>query len=344
LSVNFASDNTTGASPEILHAIVAANSGSVMPYGNDDLTKDVESRICEIFETDAAVFLIATGSAANSLALSVMTPSYGSVLCHWTSHIYEDECGAPEFFTNGARMVPVGGELGKLDVTELELKAGHGAGDVHMLQPSAASITQVSELGTVYSADEINTVSEICRRHRLKLHMDGARFTGALSALGGSPAELTWKAGVDVLSFGATKNGALGVEAVVYFDKALAETFALRRKRGGHLFSKMRLLSAQMMAYLSDDLWLRNAEHANAMAARLHGGLAGVTGIEFPLPVDANMMFPVLPKAMVDGLHADGFEFYDGRWEGGMSRLVTAFNTRAEDVDAFIETAKKYAG
>jgi len=342
--VNFASDNTTGASPEIIQAIADANDGSLMPYGNDDLTQRVEARISEIFETDAAVFLVATGSASNSLALSVMTPSYGSVLCHWTSHIYEDECGAPEFFTDGARMVPVDGDAGKLEMADLDKKAGHGTGDVHMLQPSAASITQVSELGTIYSVDEIGAVSEISKRRGLKLHMDGARFANALVSLDCAPADVTWKAGVDALSFGATKNGALAAEAVIFFDKNLAETFAFKRKRGGHLFSKMRLLAAQMDAYLHNDLWLTNARHANAMTQRLYEGLSEVPGVEVPLGADANMLFPCFPKAIAEGLHADGFQFYDDRWENGMARLVTAFNTPESQVDAFVNAAKRHAG
>ncbi len=341
--MNFASDNITGASEKILDAIIRENAGNAMPYGNDGLTERVEKCICDLFETDAAVFLVATGSAANSLALSVMTPPYGAVLCHWTSHIYEDECGAPEFFTNGARMVPVDGDHGKLDVQDLDVKAGHGAGDVHMLQPSAASITQISELGTIYTIDEIAAVTDVCRKRNLKLHMDGARFANAVVALDCSPADITWKAGVDVLSFGATKNGALGVEAVVFFDKSLADTFAFRRKRGGHLFSKMRLLSAQMDAYLADGLWLRNATHANAMMARLAAGLATVPGIEFPVPGGGNMLFPKIPKALRERLHADGFKFYDDRWDEDVTRFVTAFNTSEADVDAFVDAAANHA-
>lgn len=342
--MNFASDNTTGASPEVIEALVAANAGAQPGYGNDELTQSVERRLCDIFETDASVFLVGTGTAANSLALSVMTPSYGAVLCHWSSHVYEDECGAPEFFTGGARLIPVGGENGKLDAAELAGKAAHGRGDVHMLQPSAMTITQVGEMGTVYSLDEIRTLADVGRRHGLKVHMDGARFANALVALGCSPAEMSWKAGVDVLSFGATKNGALGVEAVIVFDPALAETFAFRRKRAGHLFSKMRWLSAQMAAYLEDDLWLRNARHANAMAADLRQGLGRINTVRFPYSADANMLFPELPEGLADALHGDGFQFYDNRWAPGIVRLVTAFNTQKSDVEALIAAAHRHAG
>ena len=341
--MNFASDNVTGAAPEILEAMLKANDGALLGYGNDPLTLSVEARLADLFETDLSVFLVATGTAANSLALSVLTPVHGAVLCHWTSHVYEDECGAPEFFTGGARLIPVDGEQGKLDLADLEAKAMHGKGDVHMLQPSAASLTQVTELGTVYSLDEIAAVADVCQRTGMRLHMDGARFANALVALGCTPAEMSWKRGVDVLSFGATKNGALGCEAIIVFDKALAQELAFRRKRAGHLFSKMRLLSAQMQAYLTDDLWLRGARHANAMARRLHAGIADVAGIEFPWPVDANMLFPKFPDGMAAKLKADGFKFYDNRWEPGVCRLVTAFNTRAEDVDALIAAARRWS-
>ncbi len=337
--MNFASDNVTGAAPEILEAMLKANDGAQLGYGNDGLTQSVEARLKEVFETDLSMFLVATGTAANSLALSVLTPVHGAVLCHWTSHVYEDECGAPEFFTGGARLIPVDGENGKFDLDDLAAKVRHGKGDVHMLQPSAVSLTQVTELGTVYTLDEIAAVAEICRTAGVRLHMDGARFANALVALDCTPAEMSWKRGVDVLSFGATKNGALGCEAIVVFDKGLAEALAFRRKRAGHLFSKMRLLSAQMQAYLAGDLWLRSARHANAMAAHLHAGLARVPGVEFSYPVDANMLFPKFPDGMASKLKNQGFKFYDNRWAPGICRLVTAFNTRAEDVDALIAAA-----
>jgi threonine aldolase len=341
--LNFASDNVTGAAPEILQAMLAANDGAQLGYGNDPLTQSVEARLKEVFETELSMFLVATGTAANSLALSVLTPVHGAVLCHWTSHVYEDECGAPEFFTGGARLIPVEGADGKFDLADLGAKARRGKGDVHMLQPSAVSLTQVTELGTVYSLDEIAGVADVCRAGGIRLHMDGARFTNAVVALGCTPAEMSWKAGVDVLSFGATKNGALGCEAILVFDKALAEVLAFRRKRSGHLFSKMRLLSAQMQAYLEGDLWLANARHANAMAARLHAGLAQIPSIEFPYAVAANMLFPKFPDGMAAKLKAAGFKFYDNRWAPGVCRLVTAFNTREDDVDAFIDAARRAA-
>lgn len=341
--MNFASDNTTGASLAVLDAIAALNEGQTMPYGNDDFTERACAKICDVFETDAEVFFVATGTAANTLSLSVLTPSYGAVLCHWQSHIYEDECGGPEFCTGGAKLVPVHGAGAKLDMEELAHHAAHGVGDVHSVQPSAVSITQETEVGTVYSQREVEAVGEFCRERGLKLHMDGARFANAVAALDCAPADITWRAGVDVLSFGASKNGALAAEAVVLFDKTLAQEFAFRRKRGGHLFAKMRLLAGQMEAYLTDSLWLVNARHANAMAKRLAEGLGAIPGIEITASVDANMLFPKLPRPVIEGLWADGFQFYDGRWEPNVVRLVTAFNTREEHVDAFIAAAARHA-
>jgi threonine aldolase len=341
--LNFASDNTTGASPEVIAAIVAANDGQTMPYGNDDYTRKVSERICDLFETDAEVFLVATGTAANSLALSTMTPSYGSVLCHWLSHIYEDECGAPEFFSGGAKLIPLDGDGAKINPESLKKHANRGVGDVHMVQPMAVSITQITEMGDQYTVDEVGAISEICKSNELKLHMDGARFANALVALNCPPADITWKAGVDVLSFGASKNGALSSEAVIFFDKSMAREFEFRRKRGGHLFSKMRLLASQMDAYLEDDLWLTNARHANSLGQRLKQGLEGIDGIKFPDGNGANMLFPKMSQKIIDALHNEGFQFYDDRWGDGVVRLVTAFNTPDHHVDAFIESANRHA-
>lgn len=342
--VSFTSDNASGAAPEILRALAEANIGAAMPYGEDAITGRVAARLVEIFETKVAVFPVATGTAANSLALSVMVPPYGAVYCHETAHIQVDECGAPEFYTGGAKLVPLSGEHGKIDAQTLGA-AIEGAGNVHAVQPAALSITQASEAGTVYTPTEITDLAEVARGHDLGLHMDGARFANALVAGNHSPAELTWKAGVEALSFGATKNGALGAEAVVLFKPELAETFAYRRKRGGHLFSKMRFLSAQLEAYLRDDLWLRNARHANAMAARLGAGLAAIPGVTLCHPVEANEIFARMPEAMIAGLLGQGFVFY--RWGPEARceiRLVTSFETDPANVDAFLAAARSLAG
>lgn len=334
--MNFASDNTKGASPEILQAILAANEGNASPYGDDALTARVEAAICEIFETDAAVFLVATGTAANSLALSLMTPPYGAVLCHSESHIHVDECGAPEFYSGGAKLITLDGKEGKLHPEALEQAAMDGAGFVHHVQPKAVSLTQVTEAGTTYKIDEVQAISEICKRHSLKLHMDGARFANAVETLGCSPAEMTWKAGVDTLCFGATKNGALAAEAVVLFDRSQADEFAYRRKRGGHLFSKMRFMAAQMEAYLTNDLWRKNAAHANAMAERLARQLTALQGISLQHPQESNLIFVKMPLTVIEGLWAEGFEFHQWGAET-VARLVTAFNTTEAEVDGLID-------
>jgi threonine aldolase len=346
--MNFASDNTAGFSPEMLDALARANEGRAMPYGNDEVTARVKDRIAEVFETEVEVFPVVTGGAANSLALSLISPSWGAIWCHPESHVNTDECAGPEFFTGGAKLIPVDGEHGKLTVAALTAKleyAGHRG--VHEAQPSAVTISQASEAGTIYSRDEIAAIGEICRGRNLNLHMDGARFANALVTLGCSPAEATWKAGVDILSFGATKNGALAAEAVVIFTESLrarADEFAFRRKRAGHLLSKMRFLSAQLEVYLADDLWLRNARHANAMASRLAEGLAVLPGVSLTHPVEANEMFPILPAAIREGLRKDGFYFYDWPDAGpDGARLICAFDTREEDVDAFLKSARFHA-
>lgn len=340
--MNFCSDNASGASPEIIAALATANVGAAMPYGDDPLTQSVIGKLQALFEADAEVMLMSTGSSANALALAAMTPSFGSIYCHPDSHINVDECGAPEFFTNGAKLVPVPGPDGKMTAAALE-GAITGAGVVHHTQPAAVSVTQVTEAGTLYTLDEIRAIADVCRRHDLKLHMDGARFANAVAALGCTPAEASHRVGIDALSFGATKNGALCAEAILFFDRDLIKDVGYRRKRAGHLFSKMRFLAAQFDAYLSDDLWRRNAQHANAMAAKLAAGLETIAGSRFAHPVHANELFVHLPVPVIEGLLAEGFLFY--RWvpDGDLVRLVTAFDTEAAVVDAFIATAQRLA-
>ncbi len=341
--MNFASDNITGAAPEILDAIQAANDGALMPYGNDDVTRAAEAKVAQVFETEAEVFFVATGTAANALAISAATPPWGVIFCHAGAHLNDTEGGAPEFFSGGAKLIPLDGENGKITAAALEAAiAGAYVGNVHHAQPAAVSITQATEAGTLYNVDEVAAISAVCRDHDLKLHMDGARFSNAVAALGCSAAEVTWKAGIDVLSFGATKNGALTAEAVVLFDKVLARDFGYRRKRAGHLFSKMRLLAVQWDTYVTDDLWLRNAAHANAMATRMADGLAAIDGVALTRPVEANIVFPRLTAAMIEGLKADGFQFYERGGEN-VVRLVCSFATTAEGVDAFIGAAKGHA-
>ena len=334
---NFASDNTTGASPQILAALTEAmtpeDSGPAMPYGNDPWTERLRDTVNALFERDCAVYPVATGTAANSLALTTLAPRYGAIYCHREAHINEDECGAPEFFTGGAKLVPLEGAHAKIDAEALAA-AATGAGDIHHVQPAAVSITQATEKGAVYRPEEVAALSEVAKEHGLALHMDGARFANALATLGCSPAEVTWKAGVDALSLGGTKNGCLAAEAVVLFDPDRAAELGYFRKRAGHLFSKGRVLSAQLLAYLSDDLWLANARHANAMAAQLAAGLAEL-GIELLHPVEANELFPRIPEAGREALQAAGHVFYHYPAEDCV-RLVTAFCTEEDEVEAFL--------
>ena len=342
--MNFASDNTAGISPEILAALAAANDGAVGSYGADPITARLEARLTDLFEHEVAVFPVATGTAANALALAAVTPPWGAVLCHPLAHIACDEANAPEFYTGGAKLVPVPGADGKLAAADLAALLPGDLGNVHHAQPAAISLTQATECGTVYRPAEIAEISALARRHGLAVHMDGARFANALVHLDTSPAELTWRAGVDVLSFGATKNGALGAEAIVFFDPARARELPFRRKRAGHLFSKMRFLSAQLDAYVTDGLWLRNAAHANAMAQDLARGLAQLPESRLRHPVEANEIFIELPEAMIAGLLDRGFKFY--RWDGPESRcirLVTAWNTAPQAVDALIAAAREFA-
>lgn len=341
--MNFMSDNVSGAAPEILDAVIAANAGTAPSYGADAITARLEQRFADLFGRKVAVFPVATGTAANALALAQFTPPWGSIYCHREAHIQADECGAPEMFSAGAKLVGLDGTHGKLtaDTLSAALARSH-QGFVHAVQPAALSLTQATEAGTVYRPDEVAALAEIARRRGLAVHMDGARFANAVAHLGCDPADVTWRAGVDVLSFGATKNGALGAEAVIFFDPDKAADFAYRRKRGAHLFSKMRFLSAQLDAYLTDGLWLRLAAHANAMAASLAAGLAALPGVVLAHPVEANELFVTLPEPVIQGLEAAGFGFY--RWDGAMIRLVTAWDTPAESVTQFLAVAARLAG
>lgn len=343
--MNFCSDNVAGITPEIMAAIEKANHGAMRPYGADALTARVGQRLAEIFERPVTFFPVATGTSANALALASLTPPYGAIYCHPEAHVMVDECGAPEMYTGGAKLVPIPGQAGKLVAADVaRTLANARAGDIHHVQPAAISLTQASECGTCYTPAEIGAISEVARRHNVRLHMDGARFANAVVHLGVKPADVTWRAGVDVLSFGATKNGALAAEVVVFFDPALAASFEFRRKRAGHLISKMRFLSAQLDAYFEEGLWIRLARHANAMAARLAAGLRDVPGAKLLYPVEANEIFARLPVEIVSGLRAAGFEFYD--WPGaapGTIRLVASFETAGQAVEDFISTAKTLA-
>ena len=340
--MNFASDNWACAAPEILAAVLAANDGTAAPYGADAVSQRLHGRVAEVFEHEVAAFPVATGTAANALALATVTPPFGTVLCHTEAHINTDECGAPEFFTGGAKLLTLPGAHGKLSADTLEhALARTPFGSQHAMQPAVVSISQVTEAGTVYTPAEIAAVAEVAHRYGLLVHMDGSRLANALVSLETSPAQVTWRSGVDVLSFGATKNGALGAEAVIFFDPARAGELIYRRKRGGHLFSKQRYISAQLEAYLHDGLWLRNARHANEQAARLAVGLKAIEGVFLQHPVDANMLFVEFPEALIQHLLAAGASFHRiGGETSTLVRLVTAFNTNADDVDRFVDAAR----
>jgi threonine aldolase len=319
-----------------------------MGYGNDDVTRAVERRIGEIFERAAAVFLLPTGTAANALALAHVSPPWGVVLCHAESHIATDECGAVEFFGGGLKLAGLPGESGKIAPQPLKKAlAGYGGHSPHQMIPSALSITQASEAGTIYRTDEIAELAEIAHARSLALHMDGARFANALVRLNASPAQMTWRAGVDVLSFGATKGGALAAEAVVVFDPARAAYLGERRKRAGQLLSKHRFIAAQFLAYLADDYWLTLARHANTKADRLAAQLAAV-GLRPVWPVEANLVFAVLPRALDAKLRRAGASYYvrpnDGLAVGTdnvLVRLVTSFATKDEDIERFVALCKE---
>lgn len=333
---DFRSDNVAGAAPEVMTALSVAATGTASPYGNDPWTRRLGERLCALFDTEVAVFPVATGTGANSLALSALVPPYGAVLCHEDAHIFADECGAPEFFTNGAKLVPLPGEHGKLTPdTVARCVAKAGVGIVHRVQPAALSLTQATEAGTVYTPAEVEALVEVAHAGGMAVHMDGARFANAVARLGCAPADVTWRAGVDVLTLGGTKGGCLAAEAVVFFNPAMAEDFGYGRKRGGHLVSKMRFLSAQLDAWLTDDLWLRLARHANAMADRLAAGLTAVPGVGLAHPVEANELFVRLPDSVAAALEAAGYGFY--RWDDGTARFVTAFDTPASAVDGLLE-------
>ena len=338
--VKFASDNVAGACPEVLDAVIKANEGDSTPYGNDQISKKLQDKFSEIFEKEVIVFPTASGTAANALALSTMTPSFGNIYCHKLSHINTDECGAPEFYTGGGKLVTLQGIKGKITANELD-EAITGKGIVHHTQPSSVSITQVCETGEVYQIDEIKHISDITHKHNLNMHMDGARFANALVSLDVTPAEMTWKSGIDVLSFGATKNGCLAAEAIIFFNKDLVGNVAFLMKRAGHLLSKMRFVSAQLDAYISNDVWLKNAKQANKMGKRLSKGLNTHSDINLSYPTEANEIFATFPRNKIDHLNSEGYTISEDEWDGKAVRLVTAWNTKDNDVDEFLSILDK---
>ena len=337
----FASDNTAGICPEALDALQAANEGWLASYGNDALTREVCDRLRELFETECDVYFVFNGTAANSLALATMCQSYHSVICTDAAHIETDECGAPEFFSNGTKLLTAPHSDGKLQPADVRLLATKRS-DIHYPRPRAVSIAQTTETGTVYRPGEVAALSAVAREQGLRLHMDGARFANAVAALGLSPADVTWRAGVDVLCFGGTKMGLPVGEAVVFFDRKLSEDFAWRCKQAGQLASKMRFLSAPWLGMLTDDVWLKHARHANAMAQRLSVGLVAA-GIELLFPTEANGVFAQLPATVEAGLRAKGWRFYTFIGAGG-ARFMCGWDTLPATVDAILADIRSLTG
>ena len=334
--MNFCSDNVTGAAPEILEALARANAGTLPSYGEDALTARVEAKLRDIFETDLAAFPLATGTSANALALSVLAPPYGAVYCHRDAHVAVDECGAPEFYTGGAKLVDLPGEHGKLTAPQIaEVLAGAHKGVVHHVQPAAVSLTQATEAGTCYAAAEVAAIAAAARPYGVRLHMDGARFANAVASLGCAPKTITWKAGVDILSFGGTKNGLATGELVIFFDKKSSRDFQYRVKQAGHLGAKMRFLAAPWMGLLSGDVWLRNARHANEAARDLAQRLRKEAGMESLFPVESNAVFVQLSDQLVRGLHARGWRFFKFL-EPDVYRLMCSWSTTADDISMLV--------
>jgi len=341
--MDFRSDNISGAAPAIVEAVARANSGTAGAYGGDDWTARVEARFREVFECDCRAVPVVTGTAANALSLALLAPPLGTVFCHEEAHVNVSECGAVTAFTGGAKLAPLPGAHGKLAPETLR-QALRYYPDPGLGIPAALSLTEITEAGTLYSVDEIAALAEVARSAGMGVHMDGARFANALAALGCSPAEATWKAGVDLLSFGATKNGALMADAIVVFRPELAESLERRRLRGGHLLSKLRFVSAQLEAYLADGLWLELAARANAAARRLADGLAEVPGVALLHPVEGNEVFCTLPAGLAEGLAARGFLLHPwGPSGGGQARLVCAFDRTDAEIDALLAAARELA-
>ena len=336
----FSSDNVTIACPEIMDALVKANSGNVDSYGDDKWSESLKKKMSDLFEKDVEVFTAVTGTAANSLALAALTPGFGNIYCHEISHINVDECGAPEFFTGGAKLIALKGAAGKISAEDLE-KNIRGWGVVHNTQPATISITQACETGLVYQLDEILAISELAQNHKMKVHMDGARFANSVATLKKTPAEITWKSGIDVLTFGGTKNGCLDAEAIVFFNTEDVGNFSFLHKRSGQLLSKMRFISAQLERYVTDDLWLKNAKHANSMAQILSKELSNIDGIKLLYQTQSNEIFVNFSENIINNLKKNGYSTYKDELNNNSIRFVTAWNTTKDDIKKLLTIIKK---
>lgn len=336
----FASDNYSGICPEALKYLLKANEGHDYPYGDDFWTKEACNMLREVFETDCEIFFALTGTAANSLALATMCESYHSIICCDTSHIETDECGAPEFYSNGAKLLLAKGINGKAQPDSVEqviLKRN----DIHYPKPKIISLTQATELGTIYKYEELQEIKTIAQKYKMKLHMDGARFANALAALKVKPKEISWQCGIDVLCLGGTKNGISIGEAVIFFNKELAEDFAYRCKQAGQLTSKMRFIAAQWYGILKENAWLKNALHANNCAAYLESKLKEISGIEIMFPREANSVFLKLPENVIDALRKKGWRFYTFIGVDGV-RLMCSWNTTEKRINEFVSDIKAF--
>jgi len=333
--IDYRSDNTGRAAPEILEALIRANHDTALGYGADEWTATLQRRFSELFETAVRVFPVATGTAANALSLAAASPSWGIVYCSEVAHINTSEANAAGFFGGGLKLAPVAGEHGRISPERLaDTLAAAAPGQLHRGHPAAVNLTQASDLGTVYSLAEIRAVAEAAKSRGLRLHMDGARFANALARLGCSPAEASWRCGIDIMSFGATKNGGALCDAIVVFAPELADGLAVQLRRAGQVWSKMRFASAQLLAYVENGLWLDMARASNAIAARIAAGLAGIPGVRLLAPVEVNEIFLELPGAVMDALEADGFRFY--RRSKTLARFVCRFDTTEVEADALL--------
>lgn len=335
----FASDNYAGICPEALAALVEANAGYAPAYGDDEWTRRVSDRLRDLFACDCDVYFVFNGTAANSLALASLCQSYHSVVCHDLAHVETDECGGPEFFSNGSKLLPASGENGKLTPATL-LDVITRRNDIHYPKPRVVTLTQSTEVGTVYRPAEIAAIAELAHHHGLRVHMDGARFANALVSLGTAPADISWRAGVDVLCFGGTKMGLPVGEAVIFFDRSLSEDFAWRCKQAGQLASKMRFLSAPWLGVLGNEVWKKHAAHANAMAQRLGQGLQDLPDAQLLFPVEANGVFVSLPPAVLEGLRSRGWRFYTFIGAGG-ARFMCSWNTPPESVELLLNDLRE---
>jgi threonine aldolase len=339
--IDYRSDNTGRAAPEILEALVRANHDTALGYGADEWTAALQRRFSELFETAVRVFPVATGTAANALSLAAVSPSWGIVYCSEQAHINTSEANAAGFFGGGLKLAPIAGEYGRLSAARLaEALAAITPGQLHRGQPAAVNLTQASDLGTVYSLAEIHAVAEVAKSRGLRMHMDGARFANALARLGCSPAEATWRCGIDIMSFGATKNGGALCDAIVVFAPELADGLAVQLRRAGQVWSKMRFASAQLLAYAENGLWLDMARASNAIATRVAAGLAAIPGVRLVAPVEVNEIFLELPGVVMDALEADGFGFY--RRSPTLARFVCRFDASEAEADALLASLRRH--